>query len=284
MKNVFIAAILCLTSMSALAQSDPRVAREEALQSVKQQARGRIVPNFSSSCQVKSLGVPGTASASLSIFSCIDPILGVYEDVYAISGVAGQKIHIDYSSTQFDVFLWMSPLVLPTRVSFLDSSNHGTSRDTLDYTFTVSKTYYIEAEALFVPGFGLPATGAYTLAVTTSGGGNCTANATTLCLNNNRFAVSVAWKDFNNNTGTGKTIPMTSDTGSFWFFGETNYELMVKVLDARTLNNRFWVFYGALSTVEYTITVKDTVTNKTKTYFNKSGNLGSVADTDAFTP
>jgi hypothetical protein len=42
------------------------------------------------------------------------------------------------------------------------------------------------------------------------------------------------------------------------------------------------VFYGALSNVEYTITVTDTSTGKTRTYFNPSGQLASVADTAAF--
>ena len=57
---------------------------------------------------------------------------------------------------------------------------------------------------------------------------------------------------------------------------------MLKVLDGRTLNNRWWVFYGALSSVEYRITVTDTVTNQVKTYINQSGILASQADTAAF--
>jgi len=59
---------------------------------------------------------------------------------------------------------------------------------------------------------------------------------------------------------------------------------MVKVLDGRTLNNKFWVFYGALSNVGYTITVRDTVKGVVKTYTNPSGTFGSVGDTGAFTP
>lgn len=77
---------------------------------------------------------------------------------------------------------------------------------------------------------------------------------------------------------------MTSDTGYFWFFNSSNVELVVKVLDARTLNNRFWVFFGALSNVEYTLRVTDTVTGNVKTYVNPSGRFASVGDTDAFSP
>ena len=34
----------------------------------------------------------------------------------------------------------------------------------------------------------------------------------------------------------------------------------MKVLDGRTINGRFWVFYGALSNVEYRVLVTDTAT------------------------
>ncbi len=109
----------------------------------------------------------------------------------------------------------------------------------------------------------------------------CTPSPTALCLNNGRFRVVAAWKDFQGNTGVGQAVALTGDTGYFWFFGQENVELILKVLDGRTLNDRFWVFYGALSTVEYVITVTDTQTGAEKTYFNASGNLASVADTSA---
>lgn len=40
--------------------------------------------------------------------------------------------------------------------------------------------------------------------------------------------------------------------------------------------------YGALTNVEYTITVTDTETGAVKTYFNPQGQLASRADTSAF--
>lgn len=109
----------------------------------------------------------------------------------------------------------------------------------------------------------------------------CTTTATALCLNGSRFRVEVTWKDFSGNTGVGQAVQLTSDTGYFWFFGPENVELILKVLDGTPLNQHWWVFYGALSSVEYRVTVTDTVTGNTKSYFNPSGNLGSVADTAA---
>jgi len=113
--------------------------------------------------------------------------------------------------------------------------------------------------------------------------GSCVANPTRLCLQGGRFAVEARWRDFQGNTGDGQAVPLAGgDTGWFWFFGPSNVEGVLKVLDGRDLNNRFWVFYGALSSVEYTLTVTDTVTGNLKTYTNPSGRLASVADTSAF--
>ncbi len=109
----------------------------------------------------------------------------------------------------------------------------------------------------------------------------CQPGPTTMCLNDERFQVEVGWRDFSNNTGVGRAVPVTSDTGYFWFFNDANVELMIKVLDGTALNGNFWVFYGALSNVEYTITVTDTQSGSSVTYFNPSGSFASVGDTAA---
>ena len=111
----------------------------------------------------------------------------------------------------------------------------------------------------------------------------CTPGATTLCLNGGRFRVEVDWSvPSQGRTGVGTATPITDDTGRFWFFTSTNIELVVKVLDGRGVNGKFWVFYGALSNVEYTMRITDTQTQTVKTYFNPSGTLASKSDTSAF--
>ena len=82
-------------------------------------------------------------------------------------------------------------------------------------------------------------------------------------------------------TGNGTARTLTADTGFFWFFNSANVELVVKILDGRSINGNFWVFYGALSDVAYTLTITDTQTNRTKTFTNPQGTLASVADTAA---
>jgi ELWxxDGT repeat protein len=110
----------------------------------------------------------------------------------------------------------------------------------------------------------------------------CQPSPQRLCLSNGRFGVEVAWKDFQGHTGQGTAVPLSGDTGTFWFFDAANVELIVKALDGRPVNGHFWLFYGALSNVEYTVTVTDSQTGTTRTYTNPSGRFASVADTQAF--
>jgi hypothetical protein len=87
----------------------------------------------------------------------------------------------------------------------------------------------------------------------------CTPGSDVLCLGNGRFSVRVNWKDFQGNRGVGRSVPLSGDTGYFWFFNSSNLELVIKILDGRGLNGRFWVFYGALSNVEYEVEITDMV-------------------------
>jgi hypothetical protein len=116
-------------------------------------------------------------------------------------------------------------------------------------------------------------------------GGGCSPSATTLCLLSNRFKVNVSWTNQHSNppkTGAGMAVPDTDQTGLMWFFSPDSIELVVKMVDGRAVNGRFWVFYGALSDVEYTIAVTDAQTGVVRTYHNVPGSVGGGADTSAF--
>jgi len=116
------------------------------------------------------------------------------------------------------------------------------------------------------------------------GGAACVPDVTTACLQQGRFRVSVGWSAPSAQSGLGQRLDITGNSTGFWFFDPTNVELVVKVIDGRPVNGSWWVFYGALSNVEYTITVTDTETGATRTYFNPQGLLASFADTSAFGP
>jgi hypothetical protein len=111
---------------------------------------------------------------------------------------------------------------------------------------------------------------------------SCVPGAQTLCLDGNRFRVESTWRLRSGATGVGHAVAADSESGSFWFFGPDNLELTVKVLDGRPVNGHFWTFFGALSDVEYWVTVTDTTTGVARTYHNPPGTLCGQADTAAF--
>jgi hypothetical protein len=111
----------------------------------------------------------------------------------------------------------------------------------------------------------------------------CEQGPSTLCLNDGRFTVEVAFQLPNQSeSGRAMPVPLTSDTGYFWFFSSGNVELVLKVVDGRPVNGRFWVFYGGLTNLEVAITVTDTLTGASRNYLKPAGTLVSEADTSAF--
>ena len=103
-------------------------------------------------------------------------------------------------------------------------------------------------------------------------------------LRNGRFRISATWRNFQGQTGNGTFVPLGSaETGVIWFFSPSNFEVMLKVIDGCGLNNRYWVFFAALTNVEFTITVRDTWTNVEQVYENELGeSAAAVTDTTHF--
>ncbi len=89
-----------------------------------------------------------------------------------------------------------------------------------------------------------------------------------LRLNGERFEVRATFRLSGGEEGNGQPVPLTEDTGYFWFFAPDNVELVVKVLNGCGINGRFWVFAGGLTNVEVEITVTDTATGRTEHYTN----------------
>ncbi len=113
--------------------------------------------------------------------------------------------------------------------------------------------------------------------------GPCAPNATTLCLNGGRFRVTVAWATNSGASGAGQAVPLTGDSGYFWFFNAANIEIVVKVLDACSVNDYNWVFAGGLTNVDVVMTVTDTESGEEKVYTNPLGTaFVPLQDTSAF--
>ena len=107
--------------------------------------------------------------------------------------------------------------------------------------------------------------------------GDCVPSPTSMCLSDGRFAVEIAWRDYIGNTGSGRVVAQQSlDSGLFYFFNATNWEMLVKVLDACDHNGRFWLLAAATTDVEYTLQVTDTGTGIVREYFNPLGNAAAA--------
>lgn len=102
-------------------------------------------------------------------------------------------------------------------------------------------------------------------------GTTCTSDGQTLCLNGSRFQVRATWRDYSGASGPAQAVPLTNDTGYFWFFGRDNVEVVVKALDFCAVNGRWAVYAAGLTDVGIGLTVTDTRSGVTKSYANDLG-------------
>ena len=118
---------------------------------------------------------------------------------------------------------------------------------------------------------------------------------TELLLRDLRFVVEVTWNDPRVGTGQGKAVPLTDESGGFWFFAKENLEVTVKLLDGRAVNGHFWVFLASMTDVGFTLKVTwlddpclDDIVDppvggcNVRTYVQEPGKNRNVLDTEAF--
>jgi hypothetical protein len=102
--------------------------------------------------------------------------------------------------------------------------------------------------------------------------GACVPDAATLCLGaGSRFAVTAHWRSAGGAAGQASAVPLTAETGWFWFFQPTNLELVVKVLDGCGVNQHHWVFAAGLTNVGVELRVFDHGTGEARTYASPPG-------------
>jgi plastocyanin len=110
----------------------------------------------------------------------------------------------------------------------------------------------------------------------------CAETDSALCISG-RFQVEATWQSAAGRTGTAHAVSLTSESGYFWFFDESNVELLVKTLDACGLGRGQWFFAAGMTTVGVQMKVTDTFTGEIRTYANALGaSLQPIQDTSAF--
>ncbi|MCH9651794.1 MAG: hypothetical protein K0U98_26435 [Deltaproteobacteria bacterium] len=98
-----------------------------------------------------------------------------------------------------------------------------------------------------------------------------------------RFEVTAAWRRPNGSFGAGVGVPLSADSGYFWFFRPENVELVIKVLDGCSVTGSFWVLAGGLTNVEVEILIRDLETGLQTIYRNPPQTpFQPIQDTTAF--
>ena len=118
-----------------------------------------------------------------------------------------------------------------------------------------------------------------------------TADPNTLILNAaHPFSITLTARDTGRtgNSGPGLAIPQNDIFGFFSIptvtGNSSNPEVFVKIIDGRGLNGAYWIFSNGLSDLEYTLTVREVATGRTKVYSKAFGSATACGtfDTSAF--
>jgi hypothetical protein len=110
-----------------------------------------------------------------------------------------------------------------------------------------------------------------------------------LFLQDGLFRVSVQWAtpDFALH-GDGQAVPLSKESGTFWFFQGSNPEIMVKILDGRPVNGHWWVFISSNTSLEFRVRVEylggiiDPPGVNIETYVSPAGANKNFIDTTRF--
>lgn len=105
-----------------------------------------------------------------------------------------------------------------------------------------------------------------------------------------RFAASASWQIPGGSeggaerSGVGTAVPGASDnSGLFWFFAPSNWEVLVKILDGCSVNGHYWLLGFGATNVAVDLRVVDQFTGRDWRLANPSGQpMGTFADVEAF--
>jgi PKD repeat protein len=152
-----------------------------------------------------------------------------------------------------------------------------------NHTYAATGTYSVKLSAA---NFGGTAVVTNNVTVVQGGGpaGPCAPDDATLCLSSGRFTVTATFQKPNDIVRNAHAVTLTGNTGYFWFFDNTNVEVVTKVLPfCSDPFNSIWVFAAGLTNVFVDISYTDTKTSTTIHKQNAQGTaFVAVQDTSAF--
>ncbi|MEM7049927.1 MAG: right-handed parallel beta-helix repeat-containing protein [Acidobacteriota bacterium] len=112
--------------------------------------------------------------------------------------------------------------------------------------------------------------------------GGCVPSASTLCLLDGRFRVTLGWRE-GTELRSAQAVNWTADTGYFWFFDGKNVEVVVKAIDGCSTVGGSWVFASGLTNRGVELTVEDLSTGRSRVYRQDEGPaFTAIQDTSTF--
>ena len=111
---------------------------------------------------------------------------------------------------------------------------------------------------------------------------SCQASTTVLCLQAARFKVQASFTDAHGKQTAARFAALNPNNGYAWSTAATDVQLLLKMIDGRAVNGKYWFFFGALTNGAYSVKVTDTTTGRVKSYPNPRGRFHSIGDTRAF--
>jgi hypothetical protein len=82
-----------------------------------------------------------------------------------------------------------------------------------------------------------------------------------------RFVVAI--DSVSNHAGDGIATPVrfgSKDSAFFWFYNDTNFEVLIKVLNACQINHHWWIFFAGTTNQAHRVLVGDTTTGQVHSF------------------
>ncbi len=249
---------------AAAAQS----ARDRAVRQLSQPAQPVLRRKLNETCKPNLILCGQLVQTTLTDTDCA--VSGQFADAWFFPNYSRQAVGVAMSSSDFDSLLGLA-----------DPAGNILAADQAPAGQIAGVGAFLESFGNFeilatVPSASAVKTGSYLLALE-CGSGLCAADVATMCLQQHRFRIQVAWHNqFNDTYGFGRAIARTDSAGFFSFGDPGNIELLVKILPFG--NGVYKVFYGELTDLEFEIAVSDMddPLDYTKTYTNTQGDCGGI--------
>jgi hypothetical protein len=156
------------------------------------------------------------------------------------------------------VVLELAQAMLPGRLSLLHHDFLEALQGTVDARVVQSLLHNQQVVRIDLDETSVPEPEALNLGAKAA----CVPTSTRACVQGGRFSLEVLFSG-----GTHASVAASSsESAVFWFYTNTNWEVVAKVLNGCGVNNHFWILGAGATSTGYQLNVLDTVTGRSAGY------------------